>query len=536
MLYRFFHLIAFTGLFSSFQTLAQVQNPEVSPREVTVFLSGATLLKSTPVSLNKGFNTIRINGLPASMITNSFQLNLNDSIQLISLEEMTDSSFFRTEKKEQSKWIDSLESVSDRMYSLKLEKEALDIERRLYTDNIDRIGGQGLQTAQLVTGSQTFRQQLASIHSRLAGVQKQIRLLEKRTTFINEQLKNRYRENQELSRCIEIGIDSRLAFTWNLAYQYAVKDAGWEPGYTIRTTTGKDEIDFHYQAKIQNQTGETWKKAKLFLKLQELQLGMERPEMEAWEINTYSTPYQTGKEGNVARFRVKRDRASLSDTIASRYISMELATTRMELPERYTIPSSSRSIQIPVKSRKFPATFIHLAVPKVQEEVYRVGRITNWEDMNLVDGPVYVFADQQFVGTSNLELALSLDTLELYCGTSKYVTFNRSKKKNTGSQKFIGTNQVSEMSYEIAVKNNGMGSVQVKLVDQIPVTSDPNVTIEALETSGARLDKESGKLEWYLNLKPGESKIIPFGFSVKYPKSSSVNLKQYKKSSPPKYR
>lgn len=523
-------LLLASGILTSLQ--AQVRNQEISPNEVTVFLNGATLFKTTALNLSKGSNTIRISGLPKAMISNSFQLSLSDSIQLISLEEVEDSTFAIQAIKWKASLNDSLEELGDRLNVLYLDKEALEIERRVFTENINRIGGQGVQTAQLVMGSQTYRQQLNSIHSRLSQVVKQIRLLQKQIDRIQGQKTNSGRKDE--SQTIEFVVESKLAFSWKLKYQYAVQAAGWEPTYTIRTTTGRDEIDFSYQAKIFNQTGETWNKTRLSLKLQELELNMERPKLETWEINAFNNYDKKNEEGKISRFRIKQK--AVSDTFTPSYVSMEISTTAMVLPEKYTIPFGTRSIQVPVRTKVFPASFIYMAVPKLDEQVYKIGRITKWEDMNLMDGTLFVFSDRQFVGTSVLELGLSMDTLELYCGTSKYISLNRAKRKNTGNQKMIGTNQVSELGYEIAVKNNGVGSVLLKLVDQIPVTSDPNIKIEAEETGGASLDKDSGKLEWLLSLKPGESKIIPFAFTVKYPKSSHVNLKQYRKASPAKFR
>jgi hypothetical protein len=62
------------------------------------------------------------------------------------------------------------------------------------------------------------------------------------------------------------------------------------------------------------------------------------------------------------------------------------------------------------------------------------------------------------------------------------------------------------------------------LKDQYPISTDKDIEVELLESSGAVINKESGVLTWKLELAPGESKKYRISYSVRYPKDKVVNL------------
>jgi hypothetical protein len=62
------------------------------------------------------------------------------------------------------------------------------------------------------------------------------------------------------------------------------------------------------------------------------------------------------------------------------------------------------------------------------------------------------------------------------------------------------------------------------LKDQYPLSTNKDIEVELLETSGADVNKDLGILNWNIELAPGESKKYKLSYSVKYPKDKMVNL------------
>ncbi len=87
-------------------------------------------------------------------------------------------------------------------------------------------------------------------------------------------------------------------------------------------------------------------------------------------------------------------------------------------------------------------------------------------------------------------------------------------KKSQSNAKKLRTN--------ITVKNNKRENVSLLLKDQIPLSTDKEMTVEALETSKAKINTETGILSWDVKLSPGETKKFRISYKVKYPKDKVI--------------
>ena len=65
---------------------------------------------------------------------------------------------------------------------------------------------------------------------------------------------------------------------------------------------------------------------------------------------------------------------------------------------------------------------------------------------------------------------------------------------------------------------------RITLQDQIPVSTNSGITVEALELSGGSYNAASGKVSWDYVLKPQETKQTILTWSAKYPKDKTVIL------------
>jgi hypothetical protein len=66
--------------------------------------------------------------------------------------------------------------------------------------------------------------------------------------------------------------------------------------------------------------------------------------------------------------------------------------------------------------------------------------------------------------------------------------------------------------------------VKLTLNDQLPVSSNSGITVEALELTGGKYKQETGEVKWDLEIKPQETRQIILTYSVKYPKDKTVIL------------
>ena len=62
-------------------------------------------------------------------------------------------------------------------------------------------------------------------------------------------------------------------------------------------------------------------------------------------------------------------------------------------------------------------------------------------------------------------------------------------------------------------KNLKSTSIELVIQDQLPITQNADIEIEALETSKGKVNERTGMIEWSYTLKPKASKDIQFYLS-----------------------
>lgn len=60
--------------------------------------------------------------------------------------------------------------------------------------------------------------------------------------------------------------------------------------------------------------------------------------------------------------------------------------------------------------------------------------------------------------------------------------------------------------------------------DQLPLSNDEDVVVKAEALGGGKLDKETGRVEWDITVKPGERDNIRFKYSVQAPRETPIRL------------
>ena len=199
-----------------------------------------------------------------------------------------------------------------------------------------------------------------------------------------------------------------------------------------------------------------------------------------------------------------------------------------EIDRKYTIPSDDKPYLVDVDKHELPATFKHFAVTKLDKDVFLLARVTGWEDLNLVDGPANIYYSGTYLGQSFINTRNVQDTLDLPLGRDGKVLVTRTKLKDYSKTQFIGNKRKETLTYELVAKNNRKSTIDIDILDQIPISQTDDIEVKVLEISDAKYNEETGKLIWHYKLQPGESKKIRLSFSIKYPKNKKIQINKQK--------
>jgi len=74
------------------------------------------------------------------------------------------------------------------------------------------------------------------------------------------------------------------------------------------------------------------------------------------------------------------------------------------------------------------------------------------------------------------------------------------------------------------VKNARSKEIKMKLIDQVPVSTNSALIVNNIELSGGELEKDTGSITWNLTIPSGGSVKKVLKYEVTYPKTGTVYL------------
>jgi uncharacterized protein (TIGR02231 family) len=193
------------------------------------------------------------------------------------------------------------------------------------------------------------------------------------------------------------------------------------------------------------------------------------------------------------------------------------------IQNKYTLKSGNLETQIEINRTNANAYFEYACAPKLNTDAFLMGHIPNWENLNLLDAEGTVYFDGAFVGVCTIQNTTVNDTMHISLGKDERIAVKRTKVNEVTGSSLLGSNKEKKCLYDIIVKNTKKEAVTVILEEQLPISQDKDITVNALELSGGELNATTGLVTWKISLQPGESVTKKFNFSVKYPKDKIVN-------------
>jgi len=383
---------------------------------------------------------------------------------------------------------------------------------------------------------------------------------------------------EKLSRELKGGLDTfksvgevtcevniKAAGEAKLILTYYSRKASWSHFYEARARDGDNTIELKLKAKIAQQTGEDWTDIKLYLATSRPNTSLAQPSLDTWFLRPTPPPKPTPSVADLSRRveRVKKkesrrpstpeeyelemireelemERAALSTSLQMSKMSEEdlyffeeedkftvlesLSGLEFELNDTVSLPSNeSKSFE--VVAHKLQATFSHSAIPKLEKDVFLVAIIEDWKKLGLIEGNISVFYNNAFVGKTYLHTYASLDSIIISFGRDKSVIVKRTKSKEFTGTKLFGNNSKTQIAFTIDIKNTKKSEINLRLKDQVPVSTDKTITVDVENVSGAIHSKATGELFWALpSIKPGESLQKSFKYSVTHPVSDRIAL------------
>ena len=518
-------------------------------KNVTLFLDGAEITRTAHIPVQAGNTQIIITNLSSHIDEKSLQVNAMGGVNILSVKSKIDiPAETELEKRINALRVD-LEALKDRMAEQKSEKDAYLHEKDLLENNIKLAGSDehGVTVGDLKEAALFHRVRIMEINKNIRLIDKFIDSSSLELKKLEEKISDLGGGNQECTSKVVVLLQSEKPTTCDLKLRYLTTDAYWKPTYNLRAVDITEPISLEYKAQIFNHTGTNWENVRMKLAIERPKYESNVPTLEAWTLKPDAVEQQISQKSKRLKpthFSIPKPQrnyiTALSDTITSeskqnnqRQVEISEIKKEFDIDQNYTVMGNGEPINIPITKYRLPADYHYFCIPKVDEDVFLLARITGWHDLGIIEGAANIYYGNTYVGQSYIDTRSLEDTLDLSLGRDESVVVKRNKKRDENISNKKSNTMRHAYLYEIVVENKRDTPILVEVQDQIPVSVEEDIKVGITELSNAEQEKSSGKLIWRHHLEAKESGTSVVAFQIEYPKSKKVKVRKSHRISTP---
>lgn len=264
--------------------------------------------------------------------------------------------------------------------------------------------------------------------------------------------------------------------------------------------------------------------------LQEVEITYSKPMIDPMKSSsTFSRDDMDYSSGGGINVRGARDAGTTyyiqGQKIDEFKISQNQVNLKFEVDIPYDIPSDGEEYKVNIKDFEKEVNYLYRAVPKLNEHAFLTASLTDWEELNLMNGSAGIYYEGTYLGETYLNVEEAGDTLQVSLGKDENIVVLRNTVKQKEGTRFFSNKKEERFHYEIKVRNNKSAPLQLEITDQFPLSGNDEITVERVESTGGEVEDKTGIITWKFTLEPKEEKKLDLIYNVRYPQGRSVNLR-----------
>ena len=547
----------FTAFFS---TATEKEIIKSSIYEVTVYAQGAQLFQKASYSIKPGITEVIIEGISPFIDAKSLQVKASGSVIILDSkyslfypkpEEINLEGLPLKIRRDIQLLEDSLRNIGYDIQDVQDEIDVLLATKAILANN-GAVRGQGKVNDSINLLKQTvdyysvkmleINKKLSTLNRRKADKTDRKRGMDDRLLKLKKYQTNSglNKEDQGPIHRITVTLSSKEIVSGKLNISYLVANAGWIPMYDLRSDGLTSKLNLTYKAQVFQNTGLDWDNVKLSISTNNPYQNKTKPTLHPWYIDYYT--YRSNNYDNqIPQSMMKKDAAekgyAYTNSITSSAEEIQGQTSaefvevirhltsaefKIDLP--YSIKSDNEQHMVLIKIVDLDANYKYYSIPKLDNSTYLVAQLSKLDELGLVPAQANIFFDGSYVGETYIDPTTMDDTLNLSLGRDPNIIVKRTLVKKDSKEKIVGDKMEKTMSYSIEIKNLKATSIDLIIQDQLPITQNGDITIEQVDLGKGLFDARTGLMEWKMELKTKESKILNFSYKVKYNKDMNIQL------------
>jgi len=497
---------------------------------VIVYPNQVVVIRSASVSI-AGQEELIFTGLPGALVDNSVRvrapgLKIGDvQIKPGYLAEPTPA----VRKMEERVRVleDSVKILEDEGVVLKAKEEFLNSVKLGAPEIISRELQQGRVAPESWRGALSFiAEELSQVKVRQVVLNREVEAVRKRLDAARQELSGA-RALVENRKELRFTVNGEPG-SYRINFSYAIpRAAEWQPYYELRADPTKKTVNIAYYARLSQRTGENWEDVRIILSTATPSAGITPPQPEPWYLTLLEEQAQIKRLPAVPVGAVVEgfSESAISSTPAEIKPVETGVSLQYEIPGLVSLNSGESARNLLLTEVSLPAEFSFYSLPRVEEKAFLTGRLVNSSPFLFLSGEGNTFVRDEFTGSVQLPVVAPQESVSLGFGVDERVKVRRELVKTFKSRVGLtGRTERLQFVYRTTVENYSSAPVRIKVVEQIPVSSQKEirVTVTKIEPRFDAQDETIGTFTYEPELKPGARFEINLEYQVEYPAGKRV--------------
>ena len=496
-------------------------------KEVSIYRRSATVIRAGIAKLQAGRNLVYIGGMTKTADAGTFLLKFPPAVKAVNMQIVN---------------IDDVVSEEERE-SGKIQKQIAELAYRVNTCNM-------MEELRKTNCNFTLRtditleaqdEYLRKLPEELNKIHQEVNELTKEQERLNKELEEVKKEEEKPLIMVELIAENTEDLPFLLQYQENA--ANWSPKYEVRFSGTNQPLAVSMKAKINQSSKEDWKQVKVTLFSGNPVQTDTIPDLKSLQLSFYEPPQPSsparGAMGmNMAASMAAGSAQAMSCAAApapammgmmqmaamqteEATVSEEESMTAFELPNQRDVLSDTSGNLADLKNFSVDAKYHVLCIPKMSTKCFMTAEIVS-ADWPLPPARASVYIKDTFAGEFYVDSYSETDTFILSLGNDERLKVVRTELPKKTQEALLKNQKKTSYSYKISILNNSSDSVDVKVLDQIPVSTEKTIVVETSALSGGKLTEESGELSWELSVESKKEKTIDVAYTVAWPKDKRL--------------
>ena len=505
-------------------------------KEVSIYRRSATVIRAGIAKLEAGRNLAYIAGMTNTADAGTFLLKFPPTVKAVNM---------------QLVHIDDLE-LGEEKESEKIQERIAELAYRVNTCNmmaeLRKTNSNFSYRTDISLDAQ--EEYLKKLPEELDKLHKEVTELTKAQELLNKELEEVKKEEEKPLIMVELITENAEEVPFLLQYQET--SANWTPKYEVRFNGTDKPLAVSMKAKISQSSKEDWKQVKVTLFSGNPVQTDAIPDLKSTWLSFYEPPQPVpaspmmGFMGmNMAASMAAGSAQAMSASSAPAMammnmdamkqmsamqteeanVSEEESMTAFELPNLRDVLSDTSGNLADLKNFSVDAKYHVLCIPKMSDKSFMTAEIVS-TDWPLPPAKASVYLKDTFAGEFYVDSYSETDTFNLSLGNDERLKVVRTELPRKTQEALLKNQKKTQYAYKISILNNSSDSVNVKVLDQIPVSTEKTIVVETSDLSGGKLSEESGELSWELSAESKKETVLNVAYSVAWPKDKRLQEKK----------